>query len=89
MIEDIEAVCLRTREDLNGQSFRMCDPLEWRRAGAGSLGGELGDWGGSWEEEDKPKALENERKMTSMQGSNILGMKEKETKARFCPEVWG
>ena len=41
------------------------------------------------EEEDKPKALENKRKMTSIHGSSILGVKEKEARARFCSEVWG
>jgi len=81
-IKDIVVICLGTREDLYGQSFRVRDPLEWPRTGAGSLNGELGDWGVSVEEKDKPRALEKERKRTSMQGNNILGERRKETKAR-------
>jgi len=72
-IEDIVVICLGTRENLYGQRFWVCNPLEWPRTGAGSLNGESGDWGVSVEEEDEPRALEKERKRTSMHGNNILG----------------
>ena len=56
-----------------------CWKLEWRVRGLGV----------GLQEEDEPKALENERKKTSTQGNNILGVKKKETKALFYSEVWG
>ena len=34
-------------------------------------------------------ALEKERKRTNMQGKSILGVEEKETRARFYSEVQG
>ena len=36
-IKDVVVIGVGTREDLYGQSFWVCDPLEWPRAGAGSL----------------------------------------------------
>lgn len=71
-IKDVVDVGPRTREDFYGQSFRVCDPFEWPRAGAGSLRGGSGDLGAIWEE-DEPRALEKKRKRASMQGDNILG----------------
>jgi hypothetical protein len=82
-IKDVVVIGLRTREDFYGQSFWVRDPLEWPRTGAGSLRWRVRRLGISFLEEDEPKALENERKRTSMQGNNILGEKKKETKALF------
>lgn len=42
-IKDVVVICLRTRENFYGESFWVCDPLEWPRTCAGSLSGGSGD----------------------------------------------
>jgi len=42
-IENVVVIGVRTREDFYGQSFWVCDPLEWPGAGAGSLRDGSGD----------------------------------------------
>jgi len=84
-IKDVVVIGVRTREDFYGQGFWVCDPLEWPRAGAGSLKdrsgqGIRGKFGGGGRTEYIGEREENGQ----YAGQQHTGGEEERGQSSFC-----